>query len=64
VKGERESLENNKEKRIKEIDFPNSINKNGQIWCQIVSLDKRSIIGVFFVSCFQQKEIGVEKCFF
>jgi hypothetical protein len=48
VRGERESLENNKEKRIKEIDFPESIHKNGQIWCQIVSLDKKSIIGVFF----------------
>jgi len=31
MRGERESLENNKEKRIKEIDFPDSIHKKGQI---------------------------------
>lgn len=56
VRGERESLENNKEQRIKEIDFPDSIHKNGQIWCQIVSLDKKKYHwSVFFFASNKNK---------
>jgi len=64
MRGERESLENNKEKRIKEIDFPDSINKNGQIWCKVVSLDKRSIIGVFFFLASNKKKSGLRNVSF